>query len=121
MRSATAPPVSSADASDGGWIRVLELGEIVAGEVVEVRAGTQSIAIVSTPDGLFAVDAVCPHAGGPLGDGHLDGCVLTCPWHGWTYDVRSGVSELDEAVSVRTWACQVRGDGVYVRESAVVA
>jgi nitrite reductase (NADH) small subunit len=39
---------------------------------------------------FYAIDGLCPHAGAPLGDGLLDGCVVTCPWHAWRFDVTTG-------------------------------
>ncbi|MEQ1505076.1 MAG: Rieske 2Fe-2S domain-containing protein, partial [Myxococcota bacterium] len=39
-----------------------------------------------------------PHAGGPLGEGQLDGCTLTCPWHGWSYDLETGKSLVSDNV-----------------------
>ena len=41
---------------------------------------------------VYAVDNACPHRGGPLGEGELQGRVLTCPWHGWRWDVTTGAS-----------------------------
>jgi nitrite reductase/ring-hydroxylating ferredoxin subunit len=41
-------------------------------------------------DGVHAISGTCTHKGGPLAEGKLAGTRLTCPWHGWMYDVRSG-------------------------------
>ncbi len=47
-------------------------------------------------DGVFhALDGVCPHQGGPLGKGVLTGCLVTCPWHGWQFDVTTGQHRLN--------------------------
>lgn len=93
------------------WVRVVSLDELRPGEVTEVAAGNRTVALANVGGELFAVDSVCPHAGGPLGDGQLDGCVLICPWHGWSYDLRTGRSSVDEDVSVATFAVKVV-DGV---------
>ena len=47
-------------------------------------------------DGTFyALDGVCPHQGGPLGSGEVHNCIVTCPWHGWQFDVRTGQHQQD--------------------------
>lgn len=97
-----------------GWVKVLELSEVAPGEVVEVLAGDRAVAIANVDGEIFALDSVCPHAGGPLGDGHLDGSVLTCPWHGWTFDVRTGKCELADDVHVPSFAARVVRGSVYV-------
>ena len=48
------------------------------------------VAVFRTADGLFALDAACPHAGGPLSDGIVAGGCVTCPLHGWRFDLRTG-------------------------------
>ncbi len=49
------------------------------------------IAIFLVDGKVFAIDEHCPHAGGPLGAGHLTGDVVMCPWHGWRFRVTDGV------------------------------
>ena len=65
--------------------------------------------------GFYAVQPHCLHLGGPLGEGRLEGCVLTCPWHGWQYDVRTGQNEFDLAIQLRTYDVQVDDGEVRVR------
>ncbi len=49
-----------------------------------------SVVVCRVDDAVHAVANICPHAGLPLGEGDLQGCVLTCPFHGYAYDVRDG-------------------------------
>jgi nitrite reductase/ring-hydroxylating ferredoxin subunit len=58
--------------------------------VRQVLAGERWYALVRLEDELYALDNHCPHNGGPLGKGTLDGQRLICPWHGWSWDVTSG-------------------------------
>ena len=51
---------------------------------------------------------------GPLGEGHVAGCVLTCPWHGWQYDVRTGENEFDRAITIETFDVQVEDGEIRV-------
>lgn|SRR5690348_7261676 len=58
------------------------------GRTVEVHGVW--IALFNVDGVFYAVDNTCPHAGGPLGEGHLSDAVVECPWHGWSFDVRTG-------------------------------
>jgi len=55
-----------------------------------------------------------PHRGGPLGEGDLKGQIVTCPWHGWQYDVTTGKLATNPAVGVENYPVEVRGDDIFV-------
>jgi nitrite reductase/ring-hydroxylating ferredoxin subunit len=61
---------------------------------MESVAGDRVIALFNVGGEFFALDGVCPHQGGPLGEGELCGAIVTCPWHGWQFDVRTGQHQL---------------------------
>ena len=75
------------------WTRVADFDHCPAGASEHV-AGGRIVALFRIDDELFALDGVCPHQGGPLGQGQLepagDACFVTCPWHGWQFNVRDG-------------------------------
>lgn len=50
----------------------------------------REIAVFNIEGEYFALDNRCPHMEGPLGEGELEGCIITCPWHGWQFDVKDG-------------------------------
>jgi nitrite reductase/ring-hydroxylating ferredoxin subunit len=58
--------------------------------IVAVQAGERCYALANVGGQLYAVDNNCPHLGGPLSKGVLNGTVVTCPWHAWQWDVTSG-------------------------------
>ncbi|MBV9173449.1 MAG: Rieske (2Fe-2S) protein [Chloroflexi bacterium] len=66
------------------------MADVPPGCVVLVRAGERFYALANVDGTFYALDNNCPHNGGPLGRGTLVGQDLTCPWHGWTWDVTSG-------------------------------
>ncbi len=67
-------------------------------------------------DGTFHVtDNTCLHRGGPLGDGFLEGPVITCPWHGWQYDVPTGHNLGNRALRVKTYPVLVEDGEVRIR------
>jgi nitrite reductase (NADH) small subunit len=104
-----------AQAVPEGWVAVLGVDELDDGEVIEVMVGERAVAVARVDGEWFAVDNVCPHAGGPLGDGILDGCTLTCPWHGYAYDVRSGACEVDDQLAVPTVPVKVAAGRVLLQ------
>ena len=71
-------------------IPVATTSEIPPGEGIVVEHGELSIAVFNVEGSYLAIDNTCCHRGGPLGEGDLEGSVVTCPWHGWQYDVVSG-------------------------------
>jgi nitrite reductase/ring-hydroxylating ferredoxin subunit len=54
------------------------------------------------------------HLSGPLGHGRLEGPVLSCPWHGWQYDVRTGKNEFDHAIQLQTFEVRIEDGEVKV-------
>jgi nitrite reductase/ring-hydroxylating ferredoxin subunit len=71
-------------------VTVARLADVPSGRLIEVRAGGRAYVLANVDGALYALDNNCPHNGGPLSRGELDGQLLTCPWHGWTWDVTSG-------------------------------
>ena len=81
---------------------------------MEVVAGDRMIALFNVNGELLALDGVCPHQGGPLGQGSLDGCIVTCPWHGWQFDVRTGQNGINASLRQPCVPVRVEGDSILV-------
>ena len=62
----------------------------------------------------YAVNYICPHMGGPIGEGELDGPMVTCPWHGWTYDVRTGKPDHPGGHAISAYETMVEGEDILV-------
>jgi NAD(P)H-dependent nitrite reductase small subunit len=82
------------------------------GRVVEV--GRQTLALFNVEGRFFAIDNTCPHRGGPLGDGDLEGTVVMCPWHAWRWDVTSGANVNNPAVRIACFPVTVDNGEVFV-------
>lgn len=83
-----------------------------SGKTVEVNGVW--IALFNVAGSFFAVDNTCPHAGGPIGEGHLTGEVVTCPWHGWQFNVHTGKKEGHPDITVACCPVRVEGNQVQI-------
>jgi 3-phenylpropionate/trans-cinnamate dioxygenase ferredoxin component len=96
------------------FVKVASTSEIPKGEGRTFEAGGKRIAVFNCNGTFYAIDDTCKHQGGPLGEGELDGTTVTCPWHGWTYDITTGVSPDDSDCAVDRYEVKVEGDCVMV-------
>lgn len=85
-------------------IPLISTDDIAAGSTAEIVADGQIFAVFNVDGTFHVLDGICPHAGGPLGKGKLQGQVVTCPWHGWQFDVANGQHCLNDTL------CQPRYD-----------
>jgi nitrite reductase/ring-hydroxylating ferredoxin subunit len=112
-----APAASTEDVRALGKMWVQAAGvrpdEVVDGSVHQVNIFGTRYALYKTDDGeFFASSDSCPHAGGPLGEGELDGFVVTCPFHSFTYDIRDGSCTSGADLTLKCVAVKVEGDKV---------
>ena len=103
---------------DEGWI-ALDTPPPAAGQMRAVDAGGTSVLVCNVDGALHALENHCPHAGIPLADGRLRGCVLECPMHGGKLDVRDGTPK---AAPIRTraplFAVRRTETGIEIRRGA---
>ena len=98
-----------------GFVSVGCLDDFPLGVGREVLVGRRHIAIFRLDEGIFAIDNLCLHQAGPLCDGTVEAGVVTCPWHGWSYDIRTGILVQDGKMGVACHPTRVVGDVVQVR------
>lgn len=96
------------------FVRCASVSELAPGRCRVVQAGGLDLALFNVAGTIHCLENTCLHRGGPLGEGTLEGEVVTCPWHLWEYNVRTGENLMDPAVRVQTYAVQVDGDDVKV-------
>ncbi len=88
-------------------IPLIEAEKVAVGRSAEVVAEGRIFAVYNV-DGEFRVlDGICAHAGGPLGKGILNGKIVTCPWHGWQFDVTNGQHCLNSLLCQPSYAASV--------------
>lgn len=73
-----------------GFQVVATTDEIPVGEGRSFELSGRAVAVFHHPEGWYAIDDLCPHMGASLATGHLQGSAVSCPWHGWSFDIRSG-------------------------------
>ena len=95
-------------------VKVGPLEALPPGSVAEVEAGGATYAICNVEGDLHCLQGTCPHAGGPLGQGNLNGALLTCPWHGWEFDCRTGVNNYDNDVQLKTFPVVVQDESIFI-------
>jgi len=96
------------------WHRIANRNDLPEGSGGEFVAGGRVVALYHVDATFHALDGVCPHAGGPLGLGTLNGTVVTCPWHGWQFDVATGRHCLNANLRHTAFPVKVEGDDVLV-------
>ncbi|MFZ5478499.1 MAG: Rieske (2Fe-2S) protein [Myxococcota bacterium] len=98
-----------------GYEVVLHKDALDPGRIIEIIIGGTAIAVGNVGGTYYAVSNACAHADGPLGEGSLEGHVVTCPYHGWQYDLRDGSCKTNPHAKVATYPVQIVGDAVCVR------
>lgn len=84
------------------------------GEAKEFTIGDKTICIANHNGEYSALDNVCPHRGGPLGQGLIEGDKLVCPWHGWQFDPKTGAVAHAPDQKVPTYPLTIDGENVFV-------
>ncbi len=95
-------------------VRVASLQDLTPGTGKEVVAGGRVLALFLIDGRVSAIDGVCAHAGGPVAKGIVNGNVVTCPWHGWQYDVTTGKHCLNDRICQEHFEVSVEGEDVFV-------
>ena len=82
------------------------------GKIVPVEG--QVVALFNLGDQFCAIDNNCPHRGGPLGEGDLEGTVVTCPWHSWRFDLVTGENPDIPGEKIKTYPVKVEGEEILI-------
>jgi len=98
-------------------LELIKADQIPEGQatVITIPGGIQ-IALFKLHGRIYALDNACPHMGGPLGEGEIEGDVVTCPWHGWQFDIKNGTNINDLGDNATSLKISVRDGSVYLDE-----
>ena len=96
------------------WIRIADVRECPPGSAGEYVAGERIVALFNVEGTLHALDGICPHQGGPLGRGRLAGCIVTCPWHGFQFDVTTGQHQTSKSLVHPRFDVKTEGQDIFI-------
>jgi nitrite reductase/ring-hydroxylating ferredoxin subunit len=95
--------------------KVARAPDVPPGACRTVSVGDRALALCNVDGTFYALTNTCPHRGGPLGEGVLQAGELSCPWHGWTFDVKTGAMTRNPRLpAALTYPVRVEGDDVLV-------
>ena len=86
-----------------------------AGEGREFTLENHTICVANENGNYHAMDNVCAHRGGPLGQGVVDQGKMVCPWHGWQFDLVTGKSEQSATLGVEIYELKIEGEDVLIK------
>ncbi len=96
------------------FVKVATMEELEEGVRKLVETESKRIALFKVDGKFYAVDEVCPHRGGPLSEGDIEDCEVVCPWHGWRFNLETGISPVNTSVKVDTYAVKVEGADILI-------
>jgi nitrite reductase/ring-hydroxylating ferredoxin subunit len=121
------PPAATAAAAepevqwtDDGYAVAADVSAVPNDRGLLVRLGAREIALFRVGDQVYALDNACPHAGGPLAEGTLEGGCVTCPLHAWKFDVRTGAGVAPTIASGSAYRTKIENDKVLVQLKAPI-
>ncbi len=97
------------------FVKVIAVSDLAPGACAEASVDGRPVALFNVDGTFYALSNTCIHRGGPLGQGMLDGCVVMCPWHAWTYDVTTGFSTVNQEIRVTRYDVKVEDGFVFVK------
>ena len=96
------------------FVPVASTAQLPPGGRLVVEAVRREIALFNVEGHVHAIENLCCHRGGPLGEGKLQGRVVTCPWHAWTFDVTTGRCTFNPDICVERFEVRISGDRIEV-------
>ena len=97
------------------WIEVSTTEGISTDRGKSIETEGIPIALFKVGDTIYAIDNVCPHKGGALAEGSFKGCVVTCPWHGWEFNVTTGAMSMNPSIKVKSYPVKLNGSTISIQ------
>jgi nitrite reductase/ring-hydroxylating ferredoxin subunit len=94
------------------WRQICASADLTDGQAREELLNGEIVAIFRSEGQLFAVDGVCMHQGGPIAKGCVRDGVVTCPWHGWQYELSTGCNAVTKKPMLKTY--QIRDNAGHI-------
>ncbi|MGR4064428.1 MAG: Rieske (2Fe-2S) protein [Vulcanimicrobiaceae bacterium] len=97
-----------------GYVRVSSVAAIPPGRSRAFDVGRYEVAVFNVGGTFYATENACPHQGGPIAEGTLDGEEVTCPWHAWTFNVTTGKMRIGDFTMLARFDVRIEGHDVLV-------
>jgi nitrite reductase/ring-hydroxylating ferredoxin subunit len=96
------------------FVRVAAAADVKPGQGIVAEANGKTLAVFNVDGTIHAINNNCCHREGPLGEGELDGNIVTCPWHGWRFNVTTGACMNNPSAQVEAYEVKIEGEDVKV-------
>ena len=101
------------------FTKVAEVGEVTPGEGKLVRPTTgplnrKALALFNEEGRYYILNYICPHSGGPIGEGSIRDGVVECPYHAWSFLAATGMPHNSMGHSISAYEVRVEGDDILV-------
>jgi nitrite reductase (NADH) small subunit len=97
------------------WVKLCGLADAPAvGQVMESEVNGVAVCVANVGGEISAVDNICPHRQGPLGQGWLEGESVVCPWHSWTFHLKTGKGEFPVKEMIAVFPVRIEGEDVLI-------
>ncbi len=96
------------------WQKIAKVSDVEEGGSQQLPIGERQVALFKSAGGFYALDGFCPHRGGPIGQGHLEAGIVTCPWHAWTFDIKTGECQNVPGTKQKCFPVKVEGEDIYI-------
>jgi nitrite reductase/ring-hydroxylating ferredoxin subunit len=96
------------------FIRVAATTDVQPGHGIVAEVNGKTLAVFNVNGTYHVVDNTCVHRGGPIGEGELEGEVVTCPWHGWQFNVTTGGCVNNPSAKLERYQVKIDGPDVKV-------
>jgi len=96
------------------YVRVAGTADVAPGAGIVATANDKEYAVFNVDGTFYVIDNTCKHRGGPLGEGELDGDTITCPWHGWQYNVKTGSCLTKDGIKMDCFEVKVDGGDIKI-------
>uniref|UniRef100_E6PD17 Putative Assimilatory nitrite reductase (NAD(P)H) small subunit n=1 Tax=mine drainage metagenome TaxID=410659 RepID=E6PD17_9ZZZZ len=102
-----------------GFLCVAERSALARNAAISRSVGAYEVAIFDCDGELFALENACPHQGGPLVEGSVEQGVVTCPWHAWRFDLRTGCMTLGDFARVARFAVRIDEGRIWLSKEPI--
>jgi nitrite reductase (NADH) small subunit len=96
------------------FVKVASVSQVAPGTGIVANVNDKEVAVFNVDGAFYVIDNVCKHRGGPLGEGELEGDTVTCPWHAWQYNVKTGTCLTKDGIKMDTYEVRVEDGDIKV-------